>query len=149
MAPYASIAVAFDGSDSAVQAAMTASWIAEKFHSTLTLLGVVPVPPRPEEGSQSPELREIESGARTVEAALKHEKERLEKSGLTQVRTKLLHGPVVDALLEQVAAEPPDLLVVGARGLSAAGRIFLGSVSDGVVHHAHCPVLVVRPAPPR
>jgi nucleotide-binding universal stress UspA family protein len=34
--------------------------------------------------------------------------------------------------------------VVGTRGLARAGRWLLGSVSDHVVHHASCPVLVVR-----
>jgi len=41
-------------------------------------------------------------------------------------------------------AERADLIVVGTRGLARAGRWLLGSVSDHVVHHAGCPVLVVR-----
>jgi nucleotide-binding universal stress UspA family protein len=43
-------------------------------------------------------------------------------------------------------AEGADLVVVGTRGRSGAGRMLLGSVSDHVVRHAACPVLVVRPA---
>jgi len=43
-------------------------------------------------------------------------------------------------------AEHADLVVVGTRGRSGAGRMFLGSVSDHVVRHASCPVLVVRPS---
>lgn len=43
-------------------------------------------------------------------------------------------------------AEHADLVVVGTRGRSGAGRMFLGSVSDHVVRHAGCPVLVVRPS---
>ena len=42
-------------------------------------------------------------------------------------------------------AEQADLIVVGTRGRSGAGRMLLGSVSDHVVRHAACPVLVVRP----
>jgi nucleotide-binding universal stress UspA family protein len=43
-------------------------------------------------------------------------------------------------------AEQADLIVVGTRGRSGAERMFLGSVSDHVVRHAGCPVLVVRPS---
>jgi nucleotide-binding universal stress UspA family protein len=43
-------------------------------------------------------------------------------------------------------AEGADLVVVGTRGRSGAGRMLLGSVSDHVVRHASCPVLVVRPS---
>ena len=37
------------------------------------------------------------------------------------------------------------LIVMGSRGLGGVRRVLMGSVSDLVVRHAHCPVLVVRP----
>jgi nucleotide-binding universal stress UspA family protein len=47
------------------------------------------------------------------------------------------------ALVE--ASGSADLLVVGVRGHGSAVDRMLGSVSTACVHHAHCPVLVVRP----
>jgi nucleotide-binding universal stress UspA family protein len=43
-------------------------------------------------------------------------------------------------LAEQMGA---DLVVLGGRGLGGVRRALIGSVSDSVVRHAHCPVLVV------
>lgn len=43
-------------------------------------------------------------------------------------------------------AENADLVVVGTRGRSGAERMLLGSVSDHVVRHAECPVMVVHPS---
>ena len=40
-----------------------------------------------------------------------------------------------------------DVIVVGSHGRGTIARILLGSVSEQVVRHAPCPVLVVRPAP--
>ncbi|MGB3351953.1 MAG: universal stress protein [Mycobacterium sp.] len=44
-------------------------------------------------------------------------------------------------------SEHADMVVVGCRGLRAIQRAVLGSVSAGLVHHARCPVAVVRETP--
>ena len=43
-----------------------------------------------------------------------------------------------------VNAVGPGLIVLGSRGRGGIRRALMGSVSDAVVRHAHCPVLVVR-----
>jgi len=48
------------------------------------------------------------------------------------------------AIVEAAAAEHADIVVVGTRGRSRVERMVLGSVSDHVVRHASCPVLIVR-----
>ena len=50
-----------------------------------------------------------------------------------------------ERLIEECEELGADLIVMGCRGLGGVRRALMGSVSDSVVRHAHCPVLVVRP----
>lgn len=60
------------------------------------------------------------------------------------VETRVAQGPAAQVLLD--AASAADLLVVGSRGHGAFAGMLLGSVSSHCVHHARCPVAVIRPA---
>ncbi|KAK1389758.1 Adenine nucleotide alpha hydrolases-like superfamily protein [Heracleum sosnowskyi] len=57
----------------------------------------------------------------------------------------LLEGDPKDMICQIVQEIHVDLLVLGSRGLGMIKRAFMGSVSDYCVHHAKCPVLIVRP----
>jgi nucleotide-binding universal stress UspA family protein len=53
-------------------------------------------------------------------------------------------GEPGESIVDAATAEHADLIVVGSHGRSGVGRFLIGSVSDHVVRHAPCPVLVVR-----
>ena len=60
------------------------------------------------------------------------------------VRQKVVSGTAVEALLAEAEATDVELLVVGERGYGPVRSALIGSVSHAVIHHAHCPVVVVR-----
>jgi nucleotide-binding universal stress UspA family protein len=63
-------------------------------------------------------------------------------AGNTAIRPRVLEGHPAQILLDQ--ARDADLLVVGSRGHGGFSGALLGSVSQHVVHHAPCPVVVIR-----
>ncbi len=59
-----------------------------------------------------------------------------------EVRPRVVQGPAAQVLVD--AAEGADLLVVGCRGHGCLAGALLGSVGQYCVHHAPCPVVVIR-----
>lgn len=62
-----------------------------------------------------------------------------------EVTTSTLVGSPESNIVEEAEAMGADLIIVGSHGYNRWERLLLGSVSDSVVHHAPCSVLVVRP----
>lgn len=84
-----------------------------------------------------PELRE--AGNMLVQRYV----DKVAKAGF-QVGESMKLGKPADEILTEAKREKVDLIVTGAKGLGAIGRVLLGSVSTRVVQHAACSVLVVR-----
>jgi len=61
-----------------------------------------------------------------------------------EVITEILEGPSAEAIIEVAATREVDLIVLGSRGRGQLTGLLLGSTSQKVVGHAHCPVLVTR-----
>jgi nucleotide-binding universal stress UspA family protein len=140
------ILLATDGSEEAELAATRAVDIAEKTDSELHVVhvGVVPSFLVSYPGTLGYERRlydQIEEESRQL---LRELSWRVKVVGGTVAGTHLRMGQValeIVALAEELGV---GLIVIGSRGLGGVRRALMGSVSDSVVRHAHCPVLVVR-----
>jgi len=66
------------------------------------------------------------------------------KDKTLKVSSDVVEGSPLPAIVEEADRWQADLIVMGSRGLGAWNRLLLGSVSSGVVHHAHCSVEIVR-----
>jgi nucleotide-binding universal stress UspA family protein len=64
--------------------------------------------------------------------------------GAAELSSQVLFGRPAEMIIEEAGRWGADIIVVGSHGRGFWGRLTLGSVSDAVVHHAPCSVLVVR-----
>jgi len=137
------ILLATDASREAELAARTAADLAHKTDSELHVLHVLALPLETHDPSSfEPEVlaRLEQRERRTLEDVV----EKIEVSGGEVEGSHLKAGRAdaeIVALAEQIGA---GLIVMGSRGLGGVRRALMGSVSDSVLRHAHCPVLMVR-----
>jgi nucleotide-binding universal stress UspA family protein len=80
-------------------------------------------------------------GQQCIANAIKVVEDDLENRTLPHLDSEVLSGPPVPALVE--VSKEAQMMVVGCRVQSLLDRVLLGSVSTGLVHHAHCPVAVI------
>ena len=143
MADRSPILVAVDGSVQASRALAFAGELARAHDRPLLVATVVPPPPV-YPGDAVPLAYEPPDAVQSFQATLDRAVAEARATGLREVAGQLRQGPIVDELVDLAKEVSPWMIVMGARGLSRGARLFLGSVSDGVVHHAPCPVLIVR-----
>jgi len=150
------VLLATDGSKESDLAARTAAELADKTGSELHLAHVFGItlwyPAYPEGMSfgtaelEDPVLEENlqRTSEQRARELLDAEVEKLRSLGGTLAQAHLLEGGAsqeIVGLAEEIGA---GLIVMGSRGGGGIRRALMGSVSDSVVRHAHCPVMVVR-----
>ena len=155
---FKKLLVALDGSENSVRASQAALELAEKLKAELVVLHAI-IPPtsyyRTTIASPTgmslpaPSQHEIDAYyayARKVATSIVGEVESKAKRQGIHIKTEIPEAvtSVVETIINHAAKENVDLVVVGTRGLGGFKKLLLGSVSTGVVSHAHCPVLVVR-----
>jgi nucleotide-binding universal stress UspA family protein len=135
------ILLATDGSEEAQLALSTAVDIATSTGSELHVVTVV--------GGRAyhierPEI--VDQLRQRGEQMLDEQAKKVEEMGgkVSQAHVRLVEEHRDQAIVDLAEELEIGLIVMGSRGLGGARRALMGSVSDSVVRHAHCPVMVVR-----
>jgi nucleotide-binding universal stress UspA family protein len=141
------ILLATDGSKEAQLAATTAADLAKSTGSELHVVhvGEIPLVYHPERHAYRAEYEEHEKEAQQL---LEAEVARVKEAGATVAQSHLRLGRANSRADEEIVelAQGIDagLIVMGSRGQGRLRRALVGSVSESVVRHAHCPVTIVR-----
>jgi len=137
------IVVGVDGSEGSLAALRFAIEEAKIRGAEVKAVNAWHVPPAVYGGGWAPASVDFDEFRKLAEAALEKTIEDVGAgaSGVT-VTAILREGQAADVLCAEAPAAD-DLLVVGSRGLGGFRGLLLGSVSQQVVHHSACPVVVV------
>ena len=149
-AVHRGIVVGVDGSPSSDMAVRWAAQEAGMRNVPLSLVHVVERPPWDlfalGGGALPPpyETNEWEKneGQEIISAAVKLAKDSVQNGSLPQVHVQVYFSAAGPALFD--LSTQARLIVVGCRGHSRVGRVLLGSVITGLIHHARCPVAVIH-----
>lgn len=79
---------------------------------------------------------------REEHGALQNRARELEEAGIPTT-PRLVEGPTVETLLEHAAAPGVRMIVMGTQGKTGLAKIWMGSVAEGVLQEAACPVVVI------
>src|ERR671921_350825 len=134
------ILFASDASEDSELAATTAAGLAKITRSELHILHIAPAFPdyfEPSDPGPGPTERE---GRRILDEQVN----KIENVRGAVAQSHLRMGGAAEEVIELAEELQTALIVLGSRGRGRIRRALMGSVSDSVVHHAHCPVLVVR-----
>jgi nucleotide-binding universal stress UspA family protein len=139
----ARILLATDGSEEATLATQTTTDLGERTGSELHVVHVGERPPThyPDRHGYRALYEEDEREARQL---LEAQIEKMKAAGATVAQAHLRIGRADEEVVVLAEDLGVDLIAMGGRGLGGARRALMGSVSDSVVRHAHCPVLVAR-----
>ena len=141
---FTNILLASDGSECALKAAAVAATLANKFAARLTIINIYE--PIPTVGPYG-EIVNTELNERYIrelqEHAISPVGRIMDKMGVPYQSRQEVGQPAAE-IIRVAEEEGFDLVVLGSRGLSGFQEFLLGSVSDRVVHHARCPVLIVK-----
>jgi nucleotide-binding universal stress UspA family protein len=88
--------------------------------------------------------RTYESNEREAREVLDEQAKKIEETTGTMPKAHFVVGRADREIVHLADEIRAGLIVLGSRGRGGVRRALMGSVSDSVVRHAHCPVLVVR-----
>jgi len=132
--------VPLDGSKNSIRGLDNAISIARACHATITGIYILPTYPRNLADAVIPYFVHPEREAKKF---LADAKKRAAQKGIL-FKSKIIWGSPTVEIQDMANSKKFDLIVIGARGMGSVKELFLGSVSNAIVHKSKIPVMVVK-----
>lgn len=133
------ILVPLDGSKNSFRGLDTAIYLARQCGATITGLFVMPIYPR----TLVPITYDKKYLTKAAKEFMENAKKHAAQNGIVFVGKSTI-GKESHEIVEFATRNKFDIIIIGARGLGNVKEVFLGSVSNAVVHKSNVPVLVVK-----
>ena len=140
------ILVPIDGSEYSFNAARCAIKVAENENAKLYCIHVISNTPYGYESSPYVIDRYFKDLEQKVQSWFDKVRDMAKNEGIPELKAETFTDvkSVVGSIIDYATSRDVDLIVIGTRGRTGLKRFLMGSVANGVVQHAHCPVLLVR-----
>lgn len=132
--------VAFDGSEPSSRAFDLALEMATHYHASILVLAVINVAER----QSGPALDAFLAEANQSFDAIFTDLRQIASTRGVTLETAIEAGHPAEHIISRAEKEGCHHIVIGRRGVSRVGRWVIGSVSERVLSHAHCPVTIVK-----
>lgn len=143
MRMFSKILVPVDGSDNSLRALDHALFLTKNTGSQVTAMHVIENPPTVYVESQKL-LNDIMAKYRIESAKVLDMCKQLAEHKGVKIETVIAEGDAASNITGYANNEGFDLIAIGSRGLGRFKEMVLGSVSNKVLHHAKCAVLIVK-----
>jgi nucleotide-binding universal stress UspA family protein len=135
--------VPVDGSENSLRALDHAIYLAKKTGANITAMNVIENPPTVYVESQKL-LNDLIAKFRAESANILDKcKQIAEKSGV-KIETAIGEGDAASTIIGYAEKGNFDTIIIGRRGLGRFKEMMLGSISNKVLHHAMCTVMIVK-----
>jgi nucleotide-binding universal stress UspA family protein len=141
------ILIPIDGSDCSLYAAKHAVKLAKDENAQLFCIHVIgSVPYYGYIGSPPVIEQYYKDLEEKVQSWFEKVRDMARNEGISEPKTETFSNvkSIIESIIDYAANKDADLIVIGTRGRTGLKRFIMGSVANGVVQHAHCPVLLVR-----
>jgi nucleotide-binding universal stress UspA family protein len=140
------ILVPIDGSECSLNAAKYAIKVAKDENADLFCIHVVASVPYGYASSPPAIDQYFKDIEEKAQSWFDKVRDMAKNEGILELKTETFTDvkSVIGSIIDYATSRDVDLIVIGTRGRTGLKRFLMGSVANGVVQHAHCPVLLVR-----